>query len=114
LYHRCLDRKNLRYSTKKEKIRKELEDRAKDAASGITYEPCIDVGVVNFDDTNKGTPVVTKNSNCMALSTTSKKRGRQSQSTPATPVQCKDCHKMTTMHKTMVSSKCKEHWRYLQ
>jgi len=111
LYHRRLDQKNVRYSMKKEKIRKELDDRAKDAASGVTYEPSIDVAQIN--ETNGDSPGETVLENDMALSTTSKKRGRKRR-LPATPELCKDCDKMTTTHKSMRSSKCSEHWRYLQ
>jgi len=113
LYHSHLDRKNVRYFMKKEKIRKELDDRAKDATSGVTYEPSIDVAQVN-DATNGDSPGETVLDNDMALSTgTSKKRGRKC-CLPATPELCKDCNKMTTTHKSMRSSKCSEHWRYLQ
>jgi len=112
LYHSSLDRKNVRYLTKKEKIRKELDDRAKDAASGVTYEPSIDVAQVT--EMNGDSPGEMPHENNMALSTTSKKRGRKCCLPAATPELCKDCNKMTTTHKLMRSSKCSEHWRYLQ
>ncbi len=104
LYNSRLDRQNVHYLAKKEKIRKELDDRAKDAASGVTYEPSMDVA--NVVEMSGNSPGDMEHGNTMALcTTTTKKRGRKCRLPTATPVQCKDCHEMTTTHKLMVSSK---------
>jgi len=93
---------------KKEKIRKELDNRAKDAASSVTYELSIDVAQVN--ETNGDSPGETVHKNSMALSTRSKKRGRKCCLPAASTLElCKNCNEMTTIHKSMHSSKCSKH-----
>jgi len=59
--------------------------------------------VVEVVQTNKNLPGDMEHGTTMALCMTTKKIGRKCTLPAATPVQCKDCHKMTTMHKSMVS-----------
>jgi len=95
---------------KKEKIRSELDKKAQDAESGVGYGPSM--GVEQVDDSEIGMPVETEQGKSTALST-SRKRGKKTRS-PRVPELCQDCNTMTTTHKSMRSSKCKNHWMYLQ
>jgi len=43
MYHQWLDIKNCRYATKKENIRRDLEQKAIDVKNGTDYDPSIDI-----------------------------------------------------------------------
>jgi len=121
------DRKNLWYSTKKENIRKELQRKAEEVASGLGYGPSMYVDELMETDaeqplddenpppTNTTRTVVEGNrendpSVTAEASPTVMKPNKPR--IPRSKQKCKDCP--LYRHKTMRSAMCKEHEKYLQ
>ncbi len=112
MYHQRPEVKTKRNSSKKENIRKTLEQKAKDAQlGGMNYGPSIDV--TSDDDNNKQVnrehddvvdgSASNKNSNVASAGSRTRKCRKDTQ--------CKNCPLMG--HATWRSSLCKEHEAYL-
>jgi len=99
MYHQRLDVKNRRYATKKENIRRDLEQKAIDAKNGTDYGPSIDIeDVVDSNDT---TPVSGKNEYATAVTNNDTATGDAATGRTATK-------KRRKAQKDLVCKQCRE------
>jgi len=99
MYHQRLDVKNHRYATKKENIRRDLEQKAIDAMNGTDYGPSIDIeDVVDPSDT---TPVGGENEYAEAVTNNNTADGAAITGQTAT-------NKRRKAQKDLICKKCRE------